>query len=65
MSFSFKTHFSNTILEVMLEKGWKEAEDDNYNFAWLEKNEVANCYRKRAAVLNSGSLFVNHYQNHF
>ena len=54
MSFTFKTHFSNTILEVMLEKGWLEADDESYNFAWLEKYEIAGCYRKRAAVLNSG-----------
>ena len=54
MSFTFKTHFNNTIREVMTEKGWTEAEDDSYNFAWLEKFEIANCYKKRAAVLNSG-----------
>ncbi|KAH0573397.1 Tubulin tyrosine ligase [Spironucleus salmonicida] len=57
-------HFRNTIYRVALERNWVETQDDQYNFAWLEKYELAEAYKKNAALINSKNFYINHFQNH-
>lgn len=56
----FKTNFRNTIYDTLLRRGWKETNDNDWDFYWADREFVYELLD--TTHLESGQR-VNHYRN--
>lgn len=56
----FKTNFRNTIYDTLLRRGWKETNDNDWDFYWYDREYV---YELLDTVHLEPGQRVNHYRN--
>jgi len=56
----FKTSFRNTIYDTMLRRGWKETNENDWDFYWADREYI---YDLLDSVHLENNQRVNHYRN--